>query len=65
MLEAETVEWGSEQPMGYDAGATLADYYAESLSLGEDEKKGAGTFWTWAPLIGLAWGYYFLSTAEG
>jgi hypothetical protein len=60
MLEAETVEWGSEQPMGYDAAPTLASYYAESLG---EEKKGAGTFWTWAPLIGLAWGYYLLSAA--
>jgi hypothetical protein len=60
-VEMETVSWGSSQPMGYDAPATLADYYTESL--GEEQKKGMGTFWTWAPLIGLAWGYYFLSAA--
>jgi hypothetical protein len=27
-----------------------------------DLDEGASTFWTWAPLIGLAWGFYFLQT---
>ena len=41
--------------------ATLSDYYAESLA--EEPESGGSKFWVWAPLIGLAWGYYFLSAA--